>query len=195
MKKNLKKQNGSVVTILLCVVIGIIVIALGIVSTYFSYGRKGVIFEQGLRDTQEEGKGFLSKCEIEISQMAKIPKKYEEGFANLIKTDHEGRYGKDTTERVAMFMNERNLPYDSSFLKDLSNKIQSCETGFFNIQKLQQSKLGAYNIQLEDPWTGIFYRMHGFPKINLKDFSMVLDEKAVKQYETKIRQNYDTESK
>lgn len=190
MTNNSSNMSGTT-KVVVGFVVFIIFVAMFIVYSSFSYGTKAVNMEQNIVDMYKEAQNSLSSCTGTIRVISKIPKKYEDSFINIIKADRQGQYGNDTVQRVAAFMKERNLEYNDKFLVDLSNTIKSCEKSFETKQSLVNSNVSVYKRQLDNPWSGMFYRMHGYPKIKLNDFEMVLHTGIKEQFETKVRKSFD----
>lgn len=182
---------SGAVKIVLAFCVCLIIFVLFIVNSFFSYSGKAVNFEQNIVDAQKEAQNVLSKCTGEIRAKSKIPKQYEDSYINVIKADQNGRYGNETIQRVTAFMKERNLSYDTSFLKDLSNTFEVCEKSFETKQSLVNSTVSAYKRQLDNPWSGFFYRMNGYPKIDFNKYEMVLHTGIREQFETKTRKSFD----
>lgn len=182
---------SSTVKVVVGFVLFLIFIAGFTLYSYFSYGTKAVNMEQNMIDTQKEAKNVLSSCTGTMSGILKLPNQYHEGFGKLIQVDHNGRYGKDTVARVTQFMQERQLNYNDKFLTDVSNTLKACEASFATKQSIVNSHVSTYKRQLDNPWSGMFYRFHGYPKIKLSDFEMVLHTGVQEQFDTKVRKRFD----
>lgn len=190
MTNNVSNMSGTT-KVVVGFVVFIIFVAIFVVYSSFSYGTKAVNMEQNIVDMHKEAQNLLSSCTGTIRTISKVPKKYEDSFINIIKADRQGQYGNDTVQRVASFMQERKLEYNDKFLVDLSNTIKSCEKSFETKQSLVNSNVSVYKRQLDNPWSGMFYRMHGYPKIKLNDFEMVLHTGVKEQFDTKVRKSFD----
>ena len=191
--KNSNSTMSGTTKAIIGFVLFLIFVTLFSVYSFFSYSAKAVNMEQNIVDFDKEAKNVLSSCTGTIRAMSKIPKQYEESFINIIKADHQGRYGSDATQRVAKFMQERQLSYNDKFLVDLSNSFKSCEKSFETKQSLTNSAVSVYKRQLDNPWSGMFYRMHGFPKLKFSDYEMVLHTGVEEQFKTKVRKSFDAE--
>lgn len=171
----------------------VIFVALFAVYSFFSYSNKGVKMENDIKDARKTVLNIISSCTGKIPSLQKIPREYIDGFVKLINADHNGRYGGDTMQRVVKFMQERNLSYNDTFLKTLSNELIACENQVEQKQNVVNSMVSTYSRQLEQPWSGMFYRFHGFPRINLSDYDMILHEGVKEQDKTNVRKRFDAE--
>lgn len=191
MQKSLNKQLGAISASAI-VAIAVILFILFMLISYFRIGNMGAEQEALIEGTYRNNQQVLSSCSTSIRNISKIPDKYRNDFESILKTEMEARYGGQGTDRVAKFIQERALNYDSSMLKTIQNEILACEAKFSLAQGKLISLQTGYEVMQNSAFTGAFLRANGYPKKDLSKFKIILDKSTQEQFESGTRQDYDT---
>lgn len=176
-------------------VVGLIVIFVAVFGSYMSAVNRGNKYESLVEKHWNSGKVTLSQCTTTIRNISKIPAQYQQQLESVLRAEMEGRYGGINAERVAKFVQERGMTFDSSMLTKVQNTIVSCEKNYADDQKVVLETLSEYEIARGSAWGGIFLSMAGYPKKDLSKFKMILDESTQTQYTTGTREDYDLNEK
>lgn len=190
--QNFTKKNvqGSVSVKTITIIAIALLVALFFIS-YFSISNQGARQEAVIEGTYRNNQSIMSGCAVSIRNISKIPEKYRKELESIIKTEMEGRYGGQGTDRVAMFVQERALNYDTKMNEKIQNEVIACESRF----ALNQSKLieqqTDYETMLNSAYSGAMLKAGGYPKKDMSKFKIVVDGGVKEQFDTGIRQDYD----
>lgn len=173
---------GMICFMLVVVVGGVGVVGMGI-STY----NTNVRHEANIEKFDKDSKNTLSAYTLKIKDMAQIPDMYVNDLKSVVESTFQGRYGADGSKAVMQWIQEKNLPFDSSLYKNIQVAMEAGRNEF----KLSQTKkldiCGMYDIQLNSAMSGMFSSVMGFPKKDVtKLCSIVLDTDTNRAFETGI---------
>lgn len=187
---NRSKQFGQIgaTAIAIIALVGIVAI---LFFSYVASHNRGNAFEADLRKSHAAMETTLSSCTTDIRNISKIPDQYAEQLKDVIKAEMDGRYGGQGTDRVAKFVSERGINFDSSMLQKVQNRVSACETQFKNAQDRMADTREEYNKALGSFWGGQFMSLAGYPKMDLDKFKVIMDESSARQFETGKREDYD----
>ena len=164
------------------VVLGSVVVGL----TYVSYYNKAVQYETTLVGKLDDNKNVIAQYTIKISEMAQVPAMYKEDLKDVIKSTFEGRYGSDGSRGVMQWIQEQNLPFDSSLYTRIQQTMEAGRNQFTNVQTQLIDQRVAYEVDLNSVWSGFWMKLGGFPKVDLDDFKPVLGVGTEQMFENKI---------
>lgn len=154
--------------------------------TYVSYYNKAVQYETTLVGKLDDNKNVIAQYTIKISEMAQVPAMYKEDLKDVIKSTFEGRYGADGSRGVMQWIQEQNLPFDSSLYTRIQQTMEAGRNQFANVQTQLIDQRVAYEVDLNSVWSGFWMKLGGFPKVNLADFKPVLAVGTEQMFENKI---------
>lgn len=190
--QHFSKQNvqGSVSVKTISIIAVSLLVALFFIS-YFTIGNQGARQEAVIEGTYRNNQSILSSCAVSIRNISKIPDKYRQDLESIIKTEMEGRYGGQGTDRVAIFVQERALNYDPKMREKVQNEIIACESRFaLNQAKLIEQQTD-YETMLNSAYSGAMLKAGGYPKKDMTKFKIVVDGGVKEQFDTGVRQDYD----
>lgn len=192
MSKN--KQFGAISTKVIAMISVCLMIILFFLS-FVSIGNQGAKQEAMIEGTYNNNEQILSSCTLSVRNISKIPEKYRKDFESLIKSEMQGRYGDNSVDRVAVFVQERSLNFSPEMYTKIQNEIMSCETNFSLAQKKLIGQKTDYEYMLNSFNTGFFLKMNGYPKKDLTKFKVAVDSEVAEDFKSGVRRDYNTDGK
>ncbi len=190
--QNFSKKNiqGSISVMAITFIALVLLVGFFFVS-YFSISNQGARQEAVIEGTYRNNQSIMSSCAVSIRNISKIPEKYRKELESIIKTEMEGRYGGQGTDRVALFIQERALNYDTKMNEKIQNEVIACESRFaLNQAKLIEQQTD-YETMLKSAYSGAILKASGYPKKDMNNFKIVIDGGVKEQFDTGVRQDYD----
>lgn len=150
--------------------------------SYVKYHNLGNSTEQVIKAQYKEAQNTLSSTSTTVSDMVKVKGQYAEDLKMIVKETMAGRYGNDS-EPVMKWIQEQNLQLDSKIYSDINVAIQSGRTDFKNAQSILIDKKRSYETLLGNFWSGLWLNINGYPKINLADYQIIIDQGTQERYD------------
>ena len=163
-----------------------IVAAIGLVvcvGSYVSNANYGNRTEQAIKSTYEDNKNILGTCTNKILEVAQVPGMYRDDLMKVVSAEMQGRY-QGEKGKLANFIQERSLNYDSSLYHRVQNEMTACSNRFESAQSKLIDQKRAYQTSLGNVWSGMWLGMAGYPKVDLDKFNIVLAEDTQQIFET-----------
>lgn len=184
----MKMQKGGISTgmIVLLAVLGFIVItALTCFSSYVSYFNYAVRTEQQLTAQQTDNRNILAQYGQKVAEAAQVPAMYRDDVDKVTTDAIQGRYGKDGSKATFQWLKEQNPNLDPKLYVQIQQIIEAGRDNFENGQRTLIDERRQYQTQLGGFWSGMWLRMAGFPKVDLKSFDIVSTDQADKAFKDK----------
>lgn len=179
-------SKSAVMVGLIGVALVLLVAVVAVVGTYFSYANYGVTQESALKARLQDNQNVLGQYTIRISEMAQVPEMYRDDLKEVIRETFEGRYGADGSRGVMQWIQEQNLPFDSSLYNRLQQSMESGRMEFANKQTALIDARRAYETELNKPWSGFWLGLAGFPTVNLDNFNPVVAANTQQVFDSKV---------
>ena len=177
------KVKGSVLVTLL-VVVGVIG---GIVAFFLSYANTAVEYEQHINRFDRASQTSLPTHTLKLSELVQVPQMYAEDFKEMIKATFEGRYGADGSKATMQWIQEQNLPFDSSMYRELQIVITAGRDEFKLSQDRKIEICTQYDILTNKPISKMILSVMGYPSLDIQTkCRVVLDTQTIKTFETGI---------
>lgn len=192
MQTVLRNQRGftglAIVALLLVLIVG----AVGFfVTNYFSYANTGARLENALQAKQDENKVIMGNFSTSIKEIAQTARMSVDAQTKLIEMANQSRYGQDGSKATMQFFQEQNPTADVTIYNRLAQTIQSERTRFEESQKEMRDQSRAYKTLVDQPYSGFWLRLAGYPKINFKDFDVVTNDYTDQAFKTKHAEAID----
>lgn len=179
----MKKQVSSFLMPLL-VVAGIFTfIAVTLISAYVSANNYAAATEANLRAARDDNKNILGQYQQKILEAAQVPEMYKNDLKEVVSAAVQGRYGSDGSRAVMQWIQEANIPFDSSLYTKLTEIIQAGRKDFEIGQRKMIDIRRDYETQLGYAWKGFWLRTAGFPKLKLEDFNPITTDRVETTYQ------------
>lgn len=139
-------------------IVGAVVIG---VANYVSFYDQGVQYRADIDRFDQGALTVLSATTMKLMNAAKVPGKYREDLEGVVKAEMAARYGGGKGGQVMLWVQERQLNFDSSLYKELQLIITAGQDEF---KVSQQQKLDVCaNFQALDGklWSGFFLNLTG----------------------------------
>ena len=166
------------------VLLAIFVITGSIVGYVFSVNNQANSFEKALSAERDNNRNILSNYGKKVSEAAQIPDMQRDDFIKVVSAQMQGRYGSDGSKASFQWIKEHNIALDSSVYTKLQQIIEAGRNEFRNGQTKMISVKQGYETVLGSAPRGMFMGMMGYPKVNLKDFDIVSDDRTEKAFST-----------
>lgn len=178
-----KNQTGSAAVMAL-VIIGIIgaallLVGIGSYISAYNYGNK---LDNRLIAIKENNKNIYAQGTQKVLEIAQVPGMYKDDFSAIIKTDIEGRYGKEGSKATFQFLKEHDIKLDTTLyvkiqqvIEEFRNKFEANQTQMIDVKRSYQTGLGSF-------WQGMWLRMAGYPKINLAEYMAITTDGTEKVF-------------
>jgi len=181
----MKKQNGGALIWILSVVGVLGLIAWIIAGSYigaYNYGNKS---ENNLVAVQTDNKNIYAQGTQKILEIVQVNEMYRDDLTKVVTAAIQGRYGADGSKATFQWLQEHNPTLDSSLYVKVQQVIEAFRSNFENGQRKQIDLLRQYNTELGSFWGGMWLKIAGYPKVDLKDFAIVTTDKTEKVFEAK----------
>lgn len=177
--------------ILLLSVLGFILMAFLIIGgSYVNAYNKGNVLEKNILATYTNNQNVLSTYYQKIEEVVQVPTMMKEDLMEVISSSLSGRYGDKGAEQVFLFVKE-NYPgqVDAGVYQKIQQIIESGRNDFRNAQTRLIDQKRLYETELGFMWSGMWLRIAGYPKIDLNNIKVVVNEKASDVFETGVEKS------
>lgn len=155
------------------------------VVSYVSYFNYGVSQETAIKNRYENAKNVMSRVSNSIMEAVQIPEIAKNDLVEVINAATTGRYGADGANNILLSIQEANPgQIDPSLYTRIQDLIKEGRIDFANEQKFLIDNKGAYGIALGSFWSGFWLRTAGYPKLDLDQFQIVINEQTEQIFST-----------
>jgi hypothetical protein len=176
-----KQQGGALVALL--VVGAIAAVLVGSYITNFNYGNRT---ERQIEATHTDNRNVLAQYSTRIIEMAQVPDMYKEDVMDIYEGALTGRYGENGSQAMFQFLQEQNPQIDASLYTNIQqsmeagrNQFQNSQTRLIDLKRGYETKLGSF-------YSGFWLNVAGYPRIDLADFNIVVNDHSNEAFETGI---------
>lgn len=173
------------------VIVGLLILGLGGVTacSVVSYGIKQnnewAEAEAGIKAQYSQNKNNYSAMFTKIVETAQVPQQYAEDLKKVFDGAMTGRYGAEGSKAIFQMLTEQNPNLDASLYKQIQQVIESSRTSFEADQKMLIDKKLQYEKSLVVFPNSLLKNFLGFPKIDLKEYDIVVATEADEAFKTK----------
>ena len=144
-----------------------------LVGNYISASNYANSAEKQITYQYENNKNISSNTTLRVLEMLQIPKLYKDDLLEIVEATFQGRYGNDG-EMMMKWVQEQNIPYDSSMHTRVQQSIESGRNEFQASQTRLLAMKQSYETEMGYVVRGFFINMAGYPKINLNDYDIII---------------------
>lgn len=187
----MKFQRGSILPVIIFLLVafgGAVVFG---VSTYFSYANQGATIENQLETKRDDNKNVMANFSTSVKEIAQTARMSTDAQGKLIELANKSRYGDGGSKATIQFFQEQNPTADVSVYNKLAQLIESERTRFESSQREMLDIRRTYKTMLDKPYSGFWLRLAGFPKLDLKDFDIVINDYTDQAFKTKRAEAID----
>lgn len=180
MSKNLSK--GSIIGICAAVAVGFLALV-GISSALGAAGT-GARMENQIEATQNDNRQVLGQYTLRIAEMAQVPAMARDDLALVMERALDARYGENGSQAVFQWIQE-SYPgqLDNQLYRNIQTEISSGRVAFASNQTRLLDQKRVYENQLDQPVSGFWLRLVGYPKMDLSKITVVSSDAANRAFE------------
>lgn len=153
-------------------------------GSYVSAYNTGNRLEKSIKAQWTDNTNILSKYHTKIEEAVQVPAMYKDDFKEVVVGALEGRYGKKGSQATFQWIKEHDIKFDSSLYTKIQQMIESGRNEFANEQSKLIDKKRVYETKLGTLWGGTWLSIAGYPKVDLKDFNIVVAKSASEVFDT-----------
>ena len=162
----------------------LVLVGVGLFSSYVSYHNMGAQYEQRLEATWQENKVVLNTYTTKVQEVAQVPSMYKKDLQDIVEATFQGRYGKDGSKAVFQWIQEQNMNLDPQLYRQIQQVMESGRNDFQTGQKTLIDVKRSYETQLNMFWSGIWLKVAGYPKTDLSKYKIVVIGEVNTKFET-----------
>lgn len=162
----------------------LVLIGVGLFSSYVGYYNMGAQYETKLEATWLENKVVLNTYTTKVQEVAQVPKMYKADLQDVVKATFEGRYGKDGSKAVFQWIQEKNMNLDPQLYRQIQQVMESGRNDFQTSQKSLVDVKRSYDTQLNMFWSGFMLKLAGYPKTDLSKYKIVVLDEIDNKFES-----------
>ena len=178
----MRKQAGGALVALL-VVGALVAFVAGSYIVNFNYGNR---MERQIEATHTDNRNVLAQYSTRIMEMAQVPDMYKEDVMEIYEGALTGRYGENGSQAMFQFLQEQNPQIDASLYTNIQqsmeagrNKFENSQTRLIDLKRGYETRLGSF-------YSGFWLSVAGYPRIDLDDFNIVLNDHSNAAFESGI---------
>lgn len=158
----------------LCVLGGLVAVALVLVGSYVSAYNYGNEAEKSLTALLNDNKQILGQYSNKVVEIAQVPEMKKNDLVEVTEAAMQGRYGEDGSGAMFQWIQEN---YPGAVTDTLYQQLQQVmEAGRNEFQGAQTRLLDhkrTYETNLGYLWRGTWLSIAGYPKINLDEIKVL----------------------
>ncbi len=162
-------------------------LAVGGVS-YVSAYNKGNRLEKTIVATHKDNQNVLSQYSARLAEAAQIPAMQRDDLTAVVTQALDARYGDEGSKAVFQFIQEQNPQIDSTVYVQLQRIIEAGRIDFEKAQTKLIDQVRVYETSLGTFWGGMWLGIAGYPSIDLADYNVVLNQRALDAFSTGVEE-------
>jgi len=175
------KQRGAA-SMTIVVLVSVLVLLLGIGGvlfvSYVSAYNYGNSMEKQLAAIKDDNRNILAQYGQKVLEAVQVPEMYAEDLRRITREAIEGRYGEGGSKAAFQWLQEQNPQLDPTVYQQVQQIIEAGRQNFENGQRRLIDVRRQYETQLGSFWRGMWLRIAGYPKVDLKEFDIVSTDRA-----------------
>lgn len=165
----------AIAAILLSLIVAVVAI---VAVSYISANNYGVQVEANLKAARDNNKNILAQYQQKITEAAQVPSMYKDDFKEIVNASMQGRYGPNGSKAMFQWLQEHDIKIDSAMYTKLQSMIEGGRKDFELGQTRMIDIRKGYEAQLGYFWRGMWLRIAGFPKVDMKEFQPVVTDRV-----------------
>lgn len=180
MKTSLKVILSSIGLFFFLLMVG----SCSVISVYNDCGQQEAGIEAQYKQNQNNYANYFNK----IKEMSSVPDMATSKLKEMYDSVMKGRYGTDGSRAMFQFIQEQNPNFNMGMYEKLMQTIESGRNSFEADQKSLLDKKRVYEGELVTFPNNIIAGFFGFPKKDLKNMDIVINDETAEAFSTKRAQ-------
>lgn len=185
----MKKQYGRLTTggAIALIFLAFILSVAGVIGlSYIGAHNTGVTYTADIKKFDKESQNVLSTYTLKVQEMAQVPAMYVKDLKTAIEATFQGRYGADGSKAMMNWIQERNLPFDSSMYKNLQMTMEAGRNEFKLSQTKKLDVCANFEKELGYFWGGTWLGIAGYHEVPEKECRIIIDSSTSNQFDTGV---------
>jgi hypothetical protein len=178
-----KYQHGNAAAYALLGILGVIVlVALLGMTNYVQFANYGNRTEASLEAIRDNNKNIFAQYGQKVVEAAQVPDMARDDIIKIATASMQGRYGSDGSKATWQMIREQNPSVDPKLYQKIQQLIEGGRNDFQNGQTKQLDAVRSYKTALGNVWGGFWLHLAGYPKIDLKEYTIITTDRADDTY-------------
>ena len=141
--------------------------------------------EESIRAQYKQNQNNHAQMFNKFKEVAAVPAMYTEDLQKVYDSAMSKRYGEDGSKAMFQFLQEHNPNFDAEMYKQIQRTIEAGRNSFEANQKMLLDKKQIYQSNLRRFPTNFVASGLGFPKIDLDEMDIVINDATEQAFESK----------
>lgn len=174
--------------ILISTLVGVVALVGILAVSYIGAHNKANRLEQGIIAAYTDNQNVLANYSEKIMTAAQIPAMQRDDLTQVVTAALDARYGEEGSQAMFQWIQEQNPQIDSTVYTELQRMIDAGRDDFAVAQRRLIDQKRVYETALGTFWGGMMMRVAGWPRIDLDEYDIVVNNHTLETFETGVEE-------
>lgn len=156
-----------------------------IVASVIGVNNSAVEQEKGIQAQWDQNRNSYDAFVKTVAETAQVPEMYRDDLRKVYVDAIGARYGKEGSQALFQFIQEKNPDFDSSLYRKIQDVIEAGRRTFENNQKQLIDKKRVYETYLATFPNSLIAGVLGYPRIDLSKYDIMTSNRTEKAFAEK----------